>query len=771
MHKDISKKIYHNEMKHGHIDLGIDKIVVFGIGGSGKTCSIATLLGLEAPKEHISTPLMEKPIQVTVISRDNKKWKKLTRKEVQQDIAKIIKSREKSLTMPKAGENSSKNDKKDVLPTQQLNPPSEPTNTHDLAESKSDQCAESELDKILQSLEDDKEWISLIQQSNPSSEPIHKHDLVYVIDSGGQQQFHEVLPIFLNGATYFLYVFKINEELDSKPTIPYSDKDEKPITLPSLLTNQEIFEQCMHTMYSFTTTSKDSVITGSSETKEQNSENEHICPKILIIGTHRDKVEKKDLSAVLEDLQKEMKPVILPIKDQVQYDQTQTNFIFPINAQNLEGDEETKHVADAIRTCINNTLSKRRVKVPLRWYALKYRLEEVENESKRKRSVLRRDECQKVADSLGIDQKSCEEALNFFHSLNLLFYFPNILPKLVFLDPQVILNKVSELVKQSVVMRGPSNHFPLVVTGGNCFFQFKDYGKVTKEMLGEFESHYDPQNFFTEDYVIKLFKDLLVFTELSPKSWFMPSLLEMKSNITHEDRHSGKGALAIQFSYDHQSSPCDPQISPSQKKPLNGMFCCMIAFILSSENKNPCAWKIAINYDEEQPVCLKRNIMTFNIPRPTHNTYPGFVTLIDCFTHFEAHVKTSEVEEKEVWKWVKQSVEAGLKKACDILNYTKCSSTCTILCPKHYPGSNSSGPTHTVDLDKLQPSSKFTCFYDGEFGEAPKEVRWLKLLYPAGELDLILLSCTYHNNCDDFCFENCCNDIFLNSVAELLHES
>ena len=726
VHEDISKNIYDNEMEHGYIDLGIDKIVVFGIGGSGKTCSIATLLGLEAPKEHISTPLMEKPIEVIVISLDNKKkWKKLTPDEVQQIIANIIKSREESPTMPEAGENSSK----EVLPIQLSNPPSEPTNTHDLAENRSDQCAESELDKILQSLEDDKEWISLIQQSNPSSEPIHKHDLVYVIDSGGQQQFHEVLPTFLNGATYFLYVFKINEDLNSKPAIRYSVKDEEPIPLPSLLTNQEIFEQCMHTMYSFTTTSKDSVITGSSETKEQNSENEHICPKILIIGTHRDKVEKKDLSAVLEDLQKEMKPVILPIKDQVQYDQTQTNFIFPINAQNLEGDEETKHVADAIRTCINNTLSKRRVKVPLRWYALKYRLEEVKN--KLKRTVWRRNECQEVADTLKIDHNSCEEALKFFHSLNLLFYFPNILPKLVFLEPQVILNKVSELVKQSVVMRGPSNHSHLVVTGGN-WSQFKDYGKVTKEMLGEFKSHYDPPT-FTEEHVIKLFKDLLVFAELSPKSWFMPSLLEMKSNITHEDRLSGKGALAIQFSYDHQSSPCDRQISPSQKKPLNGMFCCMVAFTLSSENKNPCAWKIAIDCDEEQPICLKRNIMTLNIPN-----YPGFVTLIDCCTHFEAHVKTSPKREEEVWKWVQQSVEAGLKKACDILNYTKCSSTFTILCPKHYPSPNSSGPTHTVHLEKLQVSSEFTCPY-GEFGEAPEEVRWLKLLYPAGELDSIIV--------------------------------
>ena len=748
-----AKNIYDNEMKLGYIDLGIDKIVVFGIGGSGKTCSIATLLGLEAPKEHISTPLMERPIQVVVISLDKeKKWKKLTPEEVRQMIANIIKSRQKSPTMPTTGENPSKNNSTKSEGIQPMGETSQMSGHVDQSKIRSDQYEASEIDSILKSLEDDKEWVSLIQQSNPSSEPIHRHDLVYVIDSGGQQQFHEMLPIFLNGATCFLYVFKVSEKLDSKPVILYSDKEGKPLgkPLPSLLTNQEIFEQCLHTMYSFTATSKDSVIIGSSETKEQTAANEHICPKILIIGTHRDEVEKKgdNLSEVLKNLKKNMKHAILPLKDQVQFEQTQTNFIFPINAQNLDGDAETKHVADDIRTHINNTLSKRRVKVPLRWYALEYRLKQIQDISRK--TVWRRDECQKVADSLGIDQDSCEEALKFFNTLNLLFYFPNILPDLVFLDPQVILNKVSELVKHSVMMRGPINHSHPVVAGN--WSKFKHYGEVTKENLCAFNLHYDPPT-FTEEHLIKLFKGLLVFAELSPESWFMPSLLEMKSNITHDDRPSGKGALAIYF-------PCDQQISPSQTKPLNGMFCCMVAFILSSENTNPCAWRILLN-DDEQPACLKRNVMTFTI-----QYYPGYVTLIDCFTHFEAHVKTSQGKEEDVWKCVQQSVKAGLNKACKVLGYTKCSSTFTILCPKHYPGPTSSDATHIVHLEKLQVSSEFTCPSSGEYGEAPEEVRWLKLLHPAGKLDIIPHPIQMTITVIFFCFGNCCKDNFYNCFVE-----
>ncbi|CAI8033473.1 hypothetical protein GBAR_LOCUS18876 [Geodia barretti] len=52
-----------------------------------------------------------------------------------------------------------------------------------------------------------------------------------------------------------------------------------------------------------------------------------------------------------------------------------------------------------------------------------------------------------------MDDESCGEALNFFDSLNMLFYFPDILPQLVFMEPQMLLDKVSELVEETYHMR------------------------------------------------------------------------------------------------------------------------------------------------------------------------------------------------------------------------------------------------------------------------------------------------------------------------------
>jgi len=121
---------------------------------------------------------------------------------------------------------------------------------------------------------------------------------------------------------------------------------------------------------------------------------------------------------------------------------------------------------------------------------------------------------------------SCEEALNFFSELSLLFCFPAILPDVVFIESQVILDKVSKLVKEShQIKRKDNTQWPNPKVGE--WHKFRDYGQVTEEFLSDpdFSAHYGPPIFTPKELVI-LFKGLLVFAELSSDVCFMPRLLE-----------------------------------------------------------------------------------------------------------------------------------------------------------------------------------------------------------------------------------------------------
>ena len=79
-----------------------------------------------------------------------------------------------------------------------------------------------------------------------------KRDRILLIDTGGQPQFHEVLPIFMQGTSASMFTIKLHSE---HPLIEYYDNDGKLVGIPyhsaHQLTNSEPLYEC-HTGTSIT---------------------------------------------------------------------------------------------------------------------------------------------------------------------------------------------------------------------------------------------------------------------------------------------------------------------------------------------------------------------------------------------------------------------------------------------------------------------------------------------------------------------------------------
>ena len=127
--------------------------------------------------------------------------------------------------------------------------------------------------------------------------------------------------------------------------------------------------------------------------------------------------------------------------------------MFEINAQNP--DDTDKNTAEMIRCYITDQCPTVEVEIPMRWHSFDQMLRSIAE--RLGRMVMSRHECWQVAVSLGLDELSFEGALDFFHSVSLIFYFRNILPAVVFVDPQVLLDKVSELVEFMFKLREPAD--------------------------------------------------------------------------------------------------------------------------------------------------------------------------------------------------------------------------------------------------------------------------------------------------------------------------
>ena len=649
-----SEQIYKQEMERGHILLDLDKLLMFGMAGSGKTCSLAALLGLAPPDIRHSTPLMKRPIEVVFMDVDGeKRWTIRTAGELQDKIAEVIRSRfpqQQTVAQSSGGPASPDQQPPHTTASQSAHPTPEKTSSstseaagkstassEEKPRAREQQEAEGRLDSLLQSSTVDEGFVSLINKAPPSLLPILRLRQFLVLDSGGQFELLEMMPVFLRGASKFVYVLKLNESLDERAMIRYFKDGKLVWEYEAYMTNEASLRQCVRTMRSL------------------NNKNPDIPPaKMLFLATHRDMVAQEKLSGVLDTLHKRLREILLPqFREQLIYCDTQKeDFVFTLNAAKPE--KEDKECAESIRECLSEVgEGGEEVKVPLRWYALYQKLLEVANGLGKK--VLPREQCQQVAESMKINYESCGLALNFFDGLNMLFYFPDILPQLVFMEPQMLLDKVSELVEETYHMRQCK-----AVPGDKL--RFRDYAQVTEKFLGEFKSHYEPPLFTPKD-LVTLLKGLLVFAEMSEDVYFMPCLLQVVDwEVVEEYRVSGEKALALHF---------------PKSGPLMGMFCSTVAYLMSPDNCHPCPWRVVQN-ETGAPECLRRNVIKFTIPN-----YVGTISLVDHFTHFELHLCTHPKKAAVLWGLAHDAVFAGLKKAGEIIGYTNNTPVPAIVCPAH----------------------------------------------------------------------------------------
>ena len=715
-----SKQIYELEMQRGHFDLAIDKVLMFGIAGSGKTSALAALLGVDPPSIRSSTPLMRRPIEVMFMDvNEELHWKMRTNKEFRDTVAEVIHSR-MSLQGLEAQSSASP-----TSPSQQLShttpssqslgeqtntstpgaagkstPSSETKPTTRVPTTSVQSVAEVSLDSLLQSSEVEEEFVSLINSSPPSSKPILQLRQMLVLDSGGQPHLHELMPIFLNGASEFVYVFRIHDRLNERSMIRYFVSDELLYEFPASQTNEETLKQCTHAMSSLTA---------------KNPDIPH--PRWLFLGTHPDMVAAEELPGVLDTLHERLREILLPqFKERIVFcDSIMEDFIFTMNGKKPV--KKDKECAEAIRKCLSGKKEGRKVvQVPLRWYALYQKLVEVSGGLGKK--VLSRKQCGLVAESMKIDERSCEEALNFFNRLNMLFYFPDILVDLVFVEPQILLDKVTELVEESYRVSQGKKDGKFDPKSGE-WVRFRDYGEVTEKFLSKFDSHYEAP-LFTPKELVTLLKGLLVFADLSEDVYFMPCLLQVvSSEVVEKYQVSKERALAVHF----------PKTGP-----LIGMFCCTVAHLLSPEHAQ---WEVVKN-EAGTPICLNRNVLQFTVPKVA-----GKVSLIDQFTHFEIHVDTHPKKTAQMWKLVHGTVFAGMKEARKTLGYDTVfagmeeakktlgyvnnTPVPAIVCPAHPTTPHPA----TIDGDLVWTCSKGS----GEFGDVPEgSLPWWTVCNTDGEL-------------------------------------
>ena len=721
-------------MQNGYVVSQSLVLLLIGIAGAGKTSFCHLVFDEPPPPIRESTPLAKSSIRAISLTKaivNENIWKRISQQEFESLIADAIKGMHclelsyqhfqsntemhcKSTTLIQAFKNMNAHGLWSFL-GHLLSPPSirneeqkfnddsslQPllskglhndygTNEMQLHDDTLEEIVESdpqstEISQLFE-LEPVKQVLKLINNSKGSVE-FFRQKWLYVIDSGGQPQFHDLLPTFIHHVSAAAFFVKLNEELQKKPKIEYYSEGGvlcgKPYKSP--YTHLQTLQNCLQAVQSR------HVINEKSK-----------CPELFFIGTHY------DLESSNEPI-KSKNEILIPMLQQHEifkghlsyyslgkYDQ----LLYPVNAK-TPGSKD-KRVAANFRQDVLHRCHAEEHKIPIRWFILELLLQYLAKDG-----VISFKECVQVAYRLGMSETRLRAAIDYLVKLSIFVFFSQFLPGVVFTTSQVLLNKITELVEHSHNLRnGSFSH------GDQTDIDFRSHGIITLKMLkrDQFSFHY-VKNVFEAKDLLFLWEKLLVVTRGIDGIVVMPAVL---NNLSPEDiPQYRKPSKVIPIAVHYPGG-----LFPS------GIFCSLISHLQNQSN-----WYISM--EGSQPECLYKNCVAFNV---LGMDVDANVTLIYSHKWIELHI--IDIFDEKACSKLSNDLFNGLKHAQQVQKYGDVIPEIAFFC-------SCQGESYH-HLASVTPTKKLQCRIHGRFRKELTEEQQLWLQSNDGKKHFITM--LYHYN-------------------------
>ena len=689
--------MFEEAMQKGYIKCRSILLILVGVVGSGKTSFKHLVLGLPPPEFRVSTALAEAAVRsmsvyhAAIGNEEECTWQLVSPEEFRDMVADAVKKgvpREPRRDVyEEKPESSSSVDPQGSEETKlESNPLQEPSllkkNNVDLGH------FSPEISAALDSITPDVDMLEKISSSLGSGNLLDV-DWVYIVDSGGQPQFREMLPHFVRDCSAFVMMQKLNESLGCATNIEYRVEGGKMCGAPyqSQLTNEQILYQYFQAIQSYKS-------------------------RVFVVGTFSDeeyKCSDEPRAAKDEKLLAAFRPVLgdkLVLYQPGKQPGNPDQFIFPLNCKIRENEktdpkDDSEVTAQKFRRSVMKYCLGEEVKIPLPWFMLDGLLKQFSAEIKTK--VLNLEECYKLAEKVRMTRQMGAAAIQFLSRLNIVFYKPSILPNVVFSDSQAVLDSITELVRCSHELKGDAPGPQTQDMYGGEWLDFRDKGKISINFLKEkrFRKHYR-EGLFEAKHFLDLLKGMLLVASLGNDEYFMPSLLpDLKPEEVMKKRVSAQGHPA-----------------PMSIRYVNTWLPVGLVPSLVAELQNNHEWKPKLN-KQSNPECMYHNCMQFKLP----GGKTGSIILIDSIAFLEIHLnaKSKDVVEKICPK-IRATILDSLQQAHISLHCGEAEVEEGFLCS----GECGEEAVHFAELDDEE--EMWTCSLDSDIGEdlCDKHDVWFK---------------------------------------------
>ena len=452
--------------------------------------------------------------------------------------------------------------------------------------------------------------ITLLQEGDDEKlkELLVNTTTIHIVDTGGQPEFHEILPALVTGPAVNLILFKLNEDLQERYIVEYLSRDGKSSEpYVTSYTNEDVIFQTLSTIACFSHHDSESIGASCVNAVDQEA-------VAVLVGTHMDQVSQeketreKKIQEVDESLRHRIKRTEFYTDDLIKFfDPGSEQMIVPVD--NTETCEDKAGIT-ALREMLNKIFLERfdEVYVPPTWLIFDLVLR------KSGAKTLNIHKCLKIAKLCGIESgEEFKQALWYLHhQVGVIMHFPEVpaVKDVVIVELQLLFDRITDVMV---------NTFTKERTSPFENELFKNKGQfLPKRVRSESRKKQDP---LALDKLVKLLEYLHIVAHMVDHSdpsgkknaYFMPCVLqsaEVGMVIHNPDTHPGQPApLLIRFNCGF----C----------PV-GIFCAVVVYLLSEASSSEVKWQLS----GEEP--LHRNMITFKVGKAYDK-----VTLIARTTFYE----------------------------------------------------------------------------------------------------------------------------------------
>ena len=336
--------------------------------------------------------------------------------------------------------------------------------------------------------------IAKLKQNGDSSSNLFNIAWFHIVDSGGQPQFTDVLPLMFPKVSLHLVVIRLDEKVDNKPMVRFLIAGENKYKVPENLALSNL--QMIHRTCELAEATRI-------------SSQEQVCPWVMVIATHLDcecsQESLKEKNCRLQYLVDKYNCILIP--------KSKNEVIFAMNAmapKGLERGEYTRLLQQQVLQA--RKVHTKDVHVPARWMLFHLELSRCSDEGVVKKSV-----CLEVGNQI---QMYDDDAVQYFDSVVLHKYLRTKLPDLIFTKFDPIVSRLSEVLAASITL-------PSAGPIGEDRQKLRTTGILRKKFVEElFHSKFNPHP-FSVDMFFALLEYLRIADLIDKDTYFIPSVLPL----------------------------------------------------------------------------------------------------------------------------------------------------------------------------------------------------------------------------------------------------